>query len=372
MCQIVENVTPSLSQQVVELRTEVNKLSDCLRDSLNIQQSLLKQWDQLTTGNSPPPAVPQSPVFPMATSIPHVPARDKTEPTNSTNPFLPSSPFQPTNPFLPSHSLELSTGHLGVSKTLARLRFRFFWPKMAADVKRYVTSSAGLMVPIVPQKPWEYVGVDFVGPLPRTPTGNAYLIVFVDYLTKWVEASAVKEATSQVEAGKFVTDIFARHGTPTYLISDRGSPFVSELFEHVVSALGSVHRLTTAYQPQTNATERVNRTLKTAIRAYVGDKHTSWDRFLPQICFALRTAPHDSTGMTPAMMLYGRELDTPLDLITQPSTAGVDKPGVPYPETLRASLQEAHDHAKAALDYRQYPKNKVKDLILVCFRYNGR
>uniref|UniRef100_A0A3P8NDI9 Integrase catalytic domain-containing protein n=1 Tax=Astatotilapia calliptera TaxID=8154 RepID=A0A3P8NDI9_ASTCA len=246
---------------------------------------------------------------------------------------------------------------------------------MAADVKHYVIScsvcqltkpsqkkAAGLMVPIVPQKPWEYVGVDFVGPLPRTPTGNAYLIVFVDYLTKWVEASAVKEATSQVAAGKFVTDIFARHGTPTYLISDRGSPFVSELFEHVVSALGSVHRLTTAYHPQTNATERVNRTLKTAIRAYVGDKHTSWDKFLPQICFALRTAPHDSTGLTPAMMLYGRELDTPLDLITQPSTAGVDEPGVPYPETLRASLQEAHDHAKAALDYSHDRQKHYYDL----------
>ncbi|XP_026016737.1 uncharacterized protein LOC113017844 isoform X2 [Astatotilapia calliptera] len=109
MCQIVENVTPSLSQQVVELRTEVNKLSDCLRDSLNIQQSLLRQWDQLTTGNSPPPAVPQSPVFPMATSTPHVHVMDKTEPTNSTNPFLPSNPFQPTNPFLPSHSLKLSS-----------------------------------------------------------------------------------------------------------------------------------------------------------------------------------------------------------------------------------------------------------------------
>lgn len=268
-----------------------------------------------------------------------------------------------------------TAGHLGVSKTLARLRLRFFWPKMAADVKRYVTSCsvcqftkpcqrkpAGLMVPIVPQKPWEYVGVDFVGPLPRTPAGNAYLIVFVDYMSKWVEASAVREATSQVAAAKFVTDIFARHGAPKYLISDRGSPFVSELFEHVVSTLGSVHRLTTAYHPQTNATERVNRTLKTAIRAYVGDKHTSWDKYLPHICFALRTAPHDSTGLSPSMMLYGRELDTPLDLITQPSSDGVDEPGVPYPETLRASLQEAHDHARAALDLSHDRQKHYYDL----------
>uniref|UniRef100_A0A8C6WG70 Integrase catalytic domain-containing protein n=1 Tax=Neogobius melanostomus TaxID=47308 RepID=A0A8C6WG70_9GOBI len=241
---------------------------------------------------------------------------------------------------------------------------------MAADVKRYVTSCsvcqftkpcqkkpAGLMVPIVPQKPWEYVGVDFVGPLPRTPAGNAYLIVFVDYLTKWVEASAVREATSQVAAGKFVTDIFARHGAPTYLISDRGSPFVSELFEHVVSALGSVHRLTTAYHPQTNATERVNRTLKTAIRAYVGDKHTSWDKYLPQICFALRTAPHDSTGQTPSMMLYGRELDTPLDLITQPSSDGVDEP---------AALDYSHDRQRHYYDLRRrHATYSVGDLVRV-------
>ncbi|XP_026016301.1 uncharacterized protein LOC113017360 [Astatotilapia calliptera] len=66
--------------------------------------------------------------------------------------------------------------------------------------------------------------------------------------------------------------------------------------------------------------------------------------------------------MTPAMMLYGRELDTPLDLITQPSTAGVDEPGVPYPETLRASLQEAHDHAKAALDYSHDRQKHYYDL----------
>lgn len=154
------------------------------------------------------------------------------------------------------------------------------------------TTGNRLMVPILPQKPWEYTGVDFVGPLPRTVSGNAYLLVFVDYFSKWIEVCAVREATAQVAAGKFVSEVFARHGTPTYLISDRGSPFVSELFEHVISTLGSVHRLTTAYHPQTNATECVNRMLKTAICAYVGDKHTSWDKFLSQICFALRTAPH--------------------------------------------------------------------------------
>lgn len=84
------------------------------------------------------------------------------------------------------------------------------------------------------------------------PSGNAYLLVFVDYFLKWIEVCAVREATAKVMAGKFVSEVFVRHGTPTYLISDRGTPFVSELFENVTSTLGSVHRLTTAYHPQTN------------------------------------------------------------------------------------------------------------------------
>lgn len=265
-------------------------------------------------------------------------------------------------------------GHLGMSKTLARLKLRFYWPGLSSDAKQYVASCptcqftkpsqkkpAGLMIPIRPQRPWEYTGVDFVGPLPRTPGGNAYILVFVDYFSKWVEISAVREATARVAASKLLCDVFARHGAPTYLISDRGSPFVSELFDHVLTTLGSEHRLTTAYHPQTNATERVNRSLKTAIRAYVGNKHTAWDRYLPQICFALRTATHESTGHSPSMLLYGRELNTPLDIITQPNCDGMDEPGIPYPESLESSIREAQDHARAVLEDSHAKRKKYYD-----------
>uniref|UniRef100_A0A3P9DAT6 Integrase catalytic domain-containing protein n=1 Tax=Maylandia zebra TaxID=106582 RepID=A0A3P9DAT6_9CICH len=246
---------------------------------------------------------------------------------------------------------------------------------MNSDVKKYVVScclcqttkpsqrkTAGLMVPIQPQRPWEYAGVDYVGPLPRTQRGNAYILVFVDYFSKWVEVSAVREATAQVAANKFITDIFARHGSPSHLISDRGTPFVSELFEHVLLTLGTEHRLTTAYHPQTNATERVNRTLKTAIRAYVGDKHTSWDKYLPQICFALCTAPHESTGLSPSMMLYGRELDMPLDLVTQPSWEGLSNPETPHSDNLRALLRDAHEHARLVLGESHERQKRYYDL----------
>lgn len=91
--------------------------------------------------------------------------------------------------------------------------------------------------------------------------------------------------------------------------------------------LGSVHTLSTAYYPQTNGTECVNWTLKTAIRAYVGDRHAVWDEYLLQICIALRTTPHDSTGFS-----------TPLNLITHPSSESVNEPGVSYPYPLYRKL----------------------------------
>uniref|UniRef100_A0A3P8NJ88 Gypsy retrotransposon integrase-like protein 1 n=1 Tax=Astatotilapia calliptera TaxID=8154 RepID=A0A3P8NJ88_ASTCA len=282
----------------------------------------------------------------------------------------------------PKHKRNLP-GHLGIAKTLARMQSRFYWPKMASEVKRYVLSCpvcqltkpsqrkpAGFMVPISPQRPWEYAGVDFVGPLPRTASGNSYILVFVDYFSKWIEVCAVRDATARVAASKFINEVFARHGAPRYLISDRGSPFVSELFDSVLSTLGSTHRLTTAYHPQTNATERVNRTLKTAIRAYVGDKHASWDKFMSQICFALRSAPHESTGLSPAMMLYGRELETPLDLLTKPSGES-EESSMPYPETLKASLQEAHDRARETLARSHARQKRYYDLRCRPHRCNG-
>ncbi|KAI4881115.1 hypothetical protein NFI96_026358, partial [Prochilodus magdalenae] len=202
-----------------------------------------------------------------------------------------------------------TAGHLGF--------MHFFWPKMRKDVKSYVLSCpvcqltkpsqlkpAGMLVPVHATEPWEIVGVDFVGPLPRTQAGNAYLLVFVDYFSKWVEVSAVREATAQIAASRFQSDIFARHGAPRFLISDRGQQFMSAFFNHVVEALGTEHRFTTAYHPQTNAAERVNRTLKAAIRAY-GTVHTI----------------------------------RPL---------GLDDPLMSQPETPENAVQRIHDHARAS------------------------
>ncbi|XP_073995584.1 uncharacterized protein [Rhodnius prolixus] len=91
-------------------------------------------------------------------------------------------------------------------------------------------------------------------------------------------------------------------------LTDNGSQFLSKEFTTLLENYGVKAVRTPYYHPQSNPTERVNRVVKTAIRAYVNDNQKHWDKLLQKIAFALRTAKHESTGYTPVYLNFGREL----------------------------------------------------------------
>ncbi|GJV25240.1 reverse transcriptase domain-containing protein [Tanacetum coccineum] len=93
-------------------------------------------------------------------------------------------------------------------------------------------------------------GIDFMGPFPSS-RGNKYILVAVDYLSKWVEAKALPTNDARVVV-KILKSLFARFGTPRAIISDRGTHFCNEKFAKVISKYGVTHRLATAYHPQTS------------------------------------------------------------------------------------------------------------------------
>ena len=98
--------------------------------------------------------------------------------------------------------------------------------------------------------PFYQVGIDFVGPLPRTTQGNKYIIVAVDYLTKWPEAQPVPAATAE-EAAKFIYEIIiCRHGCLQKILSDRGTHFNNKLIEQLMSKFLIKHLLSTPYHPK--------------------------------------------------------------------------------------------------------------------------
>nr|GEX22679.1 reverse transcriptase domain-containing protein [Tanacetum cinerariifolium] len=118
-------------------------------------------------------------------------------------------------------------------------------------------------------------GIDFMGPFPSS-RGNKYILVAVDYLSKWVEAKALPTNDAQVVC-KFLKSLFARFGTPCTIISDRGTYFCNDQIAKVMLKYGVTHRLATAYHPQTSGQVEVsNGGLKRILERIVGENHTSW------------------------------------------------------------------------------------------------
>lgn len=227
---------------------------------------------------------------------------------------------------------DLTGGHLGTFKTYEKLRDRFYWRGMYKDVEHWVRSCVdcatrkrprnNLKAPLLPipvDGAFDRLAVDCLGPLPVTWSGNRYLVVFTEYLTKWPEIFAVPTINAETIAKLLVNEIIPRHGAPRTLLSDRGKNFLSLLVAEVCKLYSIKKVNTTSYHPQTDGlVERMNSTLCQTLSMFVSKNHKDWDVFVPAALFAFRTSPSESTGETPFYLLYGREARLPMEVSLLP------------------------------------------------------
>ncbi|GJS95747.1 reverse transcriptase domain-containing protein [Tanacetum coccineum] len=156
-------------------------------------------------------------------------------------------------------------------------------------------------------------GIDFMGPFPSSRR-NKYILVAVDYLSKWVEAKALPTNDARVVV-KFLKSLFARFGTPRAIISDRGTHFCNDQFAKVMSKYGVTHRLATAYHPQTSGQVEVsNRGLKCILERTVGENRALWSDKLDDALWAFRTAYKTPIGCMPYKLVYGKSCHLPVEL----------------------------------------------------------
>ncbi|GJR13523.1 reverse transcriptase domain-containing protein [Tanacetum coccineum] len=188
-------------------------------------------------------------------------------------------------------------------------------------------------------------GIDFMGPFPSSH-GNKYILVAVDYLSKWVEAKALPTNDARVVV-KFLKSLFARFGTPRAIISDRGTHFCNDQFAKVMSKYGITHRLATAYHPQTSGQVEVsNRGLKRILKRAVGENHASWSDKLDDALWAFHTAFKTPIGCTPYKLVYEKSCHLPIELEHKAYWA----------------LKHANFDLKTAGDHRKLRLNELKEL----------
>ena len=199
----------------------------------------------------------------------------------------------------------------------------------------------------VPVKgPNQRVGVDVIGPLPISRKGNRYILVMVDYFTKWCEAFPMANQEAITIANLIVNEWISRYGAPVSLHSDQGAPFESHLLSEVCHLLGIHKTRTTPYHPQSNGlVERTNRTIIGILRSFVDRFQTEdWDAYLPQCLMAYRASVHTSTGYSPAFLTYGKEIRLPIEILT-PLVSVEASSLLDYTRQLRERLTFAYRNA---------------------------
>ena len=255
-------------------------------------------------------------------------------------------------------------GHLGVSRTLASVKLRFYWPMHHTDVRAYIKQciSCASRKPTKNQKkaslrqyqvgePLERIAIDILGPLPISEDGNKYIMIVVDYFTKWAESYAIPNQEASTVANKLVQEFISRFGTVRQIHTDQGRNFESKLFQSVCELLNIEKTHTTAFHPQSDGlVERFNRTLENMLSLYVADNQKDWDQHLQLLMMAYRATPQGSSLCSPNLLMLGREVELPIDLMFgRPPEENSNPDNNDYVFRLRQKLEAAHEYARYQL-----------------------
>lgn len=226
-------------------------------------------------------------------------------------------------------------GHPGETVMISRLRDRVWWPGMDDDARKFVKNCEGCRLvskpsapePMrrrtMPSEPWVDVAMDFLGPLPS----SEYLLVVVDYYSRYKEVCIMKKITSE-ETIKQLEPIFVRQGYPKSITLDNGRQFISKDFEDYCFTRNITLNHTAPYWPQANGeVERQNSSLLKRLKIS-HSLNRDWKQDLLQYMMMYNTSPHSVTGKPPAVLLQNRVIRSKMPCIKDLEAASPPNSGV--------------------------------------------
>ncbi len=268
-------------------------------------------------------------------------------------------------------------GHRGFETTILSIRKRYFWFCMTSQVLEYCRScpkcqtfnyaclhNRAPMKPIVVSRPWQLLGIDFMGPLKTTSRGNSYIVLAVDHFTKYIEGAATPSFNALITANFVMSNIICRYGMVEQIFSDQGANFESHLFKHLCVLLGTHKFHSSAYHPEGNGiTERPNKTIKPNLAKYVNDGGDDWDLFLPLAISAYNNSYHSTVKVTPYEAIFGRPSVQVTDILLSnqlPSSTKL-RDVAEYIKAIRLNADYINSHIRSSTTAAQARQKKYYD-----------
>jgi len=252
-------------------------------------------------------------------------------------------------------------GHFGYERTLKKILERFWWSNVNKNVYEYCQSCEVCQYRNVPHRelesimlstpvadgPFERVGIDVIGPLPKTKNGNKYIVTFTDSFSRWAEAFYTSEVKEEWIAELIVCEFICRYGCPKYIVSDRGSNFLSALCMKVYELMKIKKVNTTAYRPMANGiVERFNGVLVNMLSKFAGE--SDWDTYISYVLYAYRSSYNSTIRTSPYQLVFGKPMSLPIDAMINKGDAFLTDRS-DYADEIAYRLNEAHTRVKDLL-----------------------
>ena len=262
------------------------------------------------------------------------------------------------------------SGHLGINKTYHKIINHFYWPGLKSDVSKYCKTwhtyqMVGKPNQTIPKaqlqpipafdEPFSRILIDCVGPLPRTKSGNEYLLTIMCTSTRFPEAIPLRNIKTKSTV-KALINFFIFVGLLKSVQSDQGSNFMSGIFQQIMHELGIKQYRSSAYHPESQgALERFHQTLKNMIRSCCFDTEKDWDEGIHLLLFAVRESVQESLGFSPFELVFGHSVRGPLKLLKEKFLSNDETPLnlLQYVSDFRNRLSRACEVARSNLKTSQ-------------------
>jgi len=261
------------------------------------------------------------------------------------------------------HNDLLVGGHPGQKRLYSKLRRSYHWKNMAKDVAIFVKScdkcflnkvKIGTREPLcltkTPQKPFEKIVIDTIGPLEMSESGNQYSVTMICDLTKYVITGSVPNKEAKTVARAIMNNLILIYGIPREILTDLGTEYKNSILAELTEMLKISHSFATPHRHQTvGSIERNHRSFNEYLRIYLPNSGPTWDEFLKYFTFTYNTTPNVNFDLkySPYELIFSK---TPcvLDVLTPnviDPVYNIDN----FAVEAKFRLQLAHAHAQDLL-----------------------